>query len=68
MYGVLFQTEAQLSLKNAGLPSIFFLDTKSICLVLFSLLSFRPRKNILASVSIAHTNLECLEMHRTYAQ
>ena len=29
MYDVLYQTEAQLSLKNALLPPIFFLDSKS---------------------------------------
>ena len=29
MYGVLSQIEAELSLKNAWLPLIFFLDTKS---------------------------------------
>ena len=29
MYGVLSQIEAKLSLKNAWLPPIFFLDVKS---------------------------------------
>ena len=29
MYGILSQIEAYLSLKNAWLPPIFFLDTKS---------------------------------------
>ena len=31
MYGILFQIEAWLSLKNAGLPQISFLDSKSTC-------------------------------------
>ena len=31
MYGIFFQIEALLSLKNAWLPQIFFLDTKSTC-------------------------------------
>ena len=31
MYGVLFKIEAFLSLKNAWLSPIFFLDTKSTC-------------------------------------
>ena len=31
MYGGLFQIEAELSPKNAWLPPIFFLDTKSAC-------------------------------------
>ena len=43
MYGVLSQIEAQLSLKNAWLPTIFFLDTKSTYEDLLSLYSFKPR-------------------------
>ena len=31
MYGVLFQIEALLSLKNVWLPKNFLLDTKSTC-------------------------------------
>ena len=31
LYGVFFQIEALLSLKNALLPPIFFLDSKSTC-------------------------------------
>ena len=31
MYGVFFQIEALLSVKNAWLPQLFFLDTKSTC-------------------------------------
>ena len=31
MYGILFQIEAQLSVKNAWLPLIFLLDTKISC-------------------------------------
>ena len=31
MYGVFFQIEALLSMKNAWLPQNFFLDTKSTC-------------------------------------
>ena len=31
MYGVLLQIEALLSLKNAWLPQLFFLDAKSTC-------------------------------------
>ena len=31
MYGLFFQIEALLSLKNTWLPQIFFLDTKSTC-------------------------------------
>ena len=31
MYGIFFHIEALLSLKNAWLPPIFFLDAKSTC-------------------------------------
>ena len=31
MYGILLQIEALLSLKNAWLPQIFFLDAKNTC-------------------------------------
>ena len=44
MYGVLFQIEAYLSLKNAWLPPIFFLDTKTTYFYLLSPDSFKPRK------------------------
>ena len=49
-----FQIEALLSLKNAWLPPIFFLDTKSTFLVLLSPHSFKPRKNIPVLVGITH--------------
>ena len=51
MYGVISQTEAQLSLKNAWLPPIFFLDTNSTFEDLLYLHSFKLRKNIPALVS-----------------
>ena len=31
LYGIYFQIKALLSQKNAPLPQIFFLDTKSTC-------------------------------------
>ena len=68
MYGVLSQLEAYLSLKNAWLPPIFFLDTKTTYFYPLSLDSFKPRKNILVLVSITDWKLEYLEMRRTYAQ
>ena len=52
MYGILSQIEAKLSLKNAWLPLIFFLDTKSTYLDRLSPDSFKPRKNIPVLVSI----------------
>ena len=68
MYGVLSQIEAYLSLKNAWLPQIFFLDTKTTYFYLLSPDSFKPRKNIPVLVSITDRKLEDLEMRRTYAQ
>ena len=68
MYGVLFQIEAYLSLKNAWLPPIFFLDTKTTYFYLRSPDSFKPRKNILVLASITDRKLEYLEMRRMYAQ
>ena len=68
MYGVLSQIEASLSLKNAWLPPIFFLDTKSTYSDLLSPDSFKPRKNIPVLVSIDDRKSEYLEMRRTYAQ
>jgi len=68
MHGVLSQIEAQLSLKNAWLPPIFFLVTKSAYWDLLSPNSFKPRKNIPVLVSIGDRNSEYLEMRRTYAQ
>ena len=68
MNGVLSQIEAHLSLKNAWLPLIFFLDTKSTYEDLLYLHSLRPRKNIPALVSIGDRKSEYLEMRRTYAQ
>ena len=58
----------QLSLKNAWLPPIFFLDTKSTYEDLLYLHSFKPRKNIPALVSIGDRKSEYMEMRRTYAQ
>ena len=68
MYGVLSQIEAQLSLRNAWLPPVFFLDTKSTYEDLLSLHSFKPCKNIPALVSITDRKSEYLQMSRTYAQ
>ena len=68
MYDVLFQIEALLSLKNAWLPPIFLLDTKSTCQVLLSPHSFEPRKNTPVLKSTTHRKSEYLEMRRTYAQ
>ena len=56
MYGgFFFQIEALLSLKNAWLSPVFFLDTKSTCHVLLSPHSFTPRKNIPVLVSTNHS-------------
>ena len=68
MYGVLSQIEAYLPLKNAWLPPIFFLDTKTAYFYILSPDSFKPRKNIPVLVSITDRELEYLEMRRTYAQ
>ena len=68
MYGVFSQIEAYLSLKNAWLPPIFFLDTKTTSFYLLSPDSFKPCKNIPVLVSITDGKLEYLEMRRTYAQ
>ena len=68
MYGVLSQIETYLSLKNAWLPPIFFLDAKTTYFYLLSPDSFKPRKNIPVLVSITDRELEYLEMRRTYAQ
>ena len=62
------QIEAYLSLKNAWLPPIFFLDTKSTHENLLSADSFKPRKNIPVLVSIGDRKSEYLEMRRTDAQ
>ena len=68
MYGVVFQIVTLLSLKNAWLLPIFFLDTKSTWLVLLFQNSFKPRKNIPVLVGTTHRKPEYLEMRRTYAQ
>ena len=68
MYGVLFQIEAQLSLKNARLLPIFFLDTKITCQVLLSPHNFEPRQNIPVLISTNNRKPEYLEMRRMYAQ
>ena len=63
MYGVFFKIEA-LSLKNTWLPLIFLLDTKTTCLVLLSLHSFKPGKNIPVLVGTTHSKPKYLKMHR----
>ena len=68
MYGVLSQIEAQLSLKNAWLPPIFFLDTNNTYQDLLSLHNFKQRKNIPVLVSITDRKSDYLQMRRTYAQ
>ena len=68
MYGVFFQIEALLSLKNAWLPPIFFMDNKITCLVLLSPHTFKARKNIPVLVGTTHRKPEYLEMGRTCAQ
>ena len=68
MYGAFSQIEAYLSLKNAWLPPIFFLDTKTTYFYLLSPDSSKPRKNIPVLGSITDRKLEYLEMRRTYAQ
>ena len=68
MYGILSQIEALLSLENAWLPPIFFLDTKSTYKDLLSPDSFKLRKNIPVLVCIADRKPEYLEICRTYAQ
>ena len=68
MYGVLSQIEAYLSLKNAWLPLIFLLDTKTTYFYLLSPDSFKPRKNISVLVRITNRKLKYREMRRTYAQ
>ena len=64
MYGVLSQIKAYLSLKNALLPPIFFLDTKTTYFYLVSLDSLKLRKTIPVLVSITDRKLEYLEMCR----
>ena len=54
MCGVSFQIEAFLALKNAWLPLIFYLDTKSTCKVLFSTHSLKQCKNIPELVGTTH--------------
>ena len=68
MYGVLSQIKAYLSLKNASLPPIFFLHTKTTYFYLLSLDSFKLRKNIPVLASITDRKLEYLEMRRMYVQ
>jgi len=54
--------------KNAWLPPIFFLGTKSTCQVLLSPYSFKARKNIPVLVGATHGKPENLKMRRMYAQ
>ena len=62
------QIEAKLSLKNAWLPPIFLLDTKTTNRDLLSPDSFQLRKNIPVLVSITDRKPDYLEMRKTYAQ
>ena len=48
--------------------NFLFLDTKGTCLVLLSLHSFKPCKNIPVLVGTTHSKPEYHEMRRTYAQ
>ena len=68
MYGVLSKIEAtcKLSLKNAWLPPIFHLDTKTTYRDLLSPHSFKLRKNIPVLVSITDRKPDYLEMRRKY--
>ena len=61
MYGVLFQTEAYLSLNNGRLPvpPIFFLDNKNTCLVLISPHSLKLQKSILVLDVLKHHSQGC---------
>ena len=71
MYGVFSESDFYLSLKNAWLPPVFFLDTKSTYEDLLSPVSFKLRKNIPLLVSITDRKAEyirTLEMRRTCAQ
>ena len=63
-----FQIEALLSLKNAWLSPLFFLDTKSTWYVLLSPHSFKPHKYIPVLEVTTNRKPEYLEMQRTYAQ
>ena len=63
-----FQIKAQLSLKNAWLPPIFFLDSDSPCYNLLYPRSLKPRKNIVVLVDKFLKKPEYPEMRRTYAQ
>ena len=60
-----FQLEHQLSLKNAWLPPIFFLDSDSPCWDLVFPHSHNLRKNIIVLVG---KFLKRPEMRSTYAQ
>ena len=60
------QIEALLSLKNAWLPQIFFLDTKSTYKVLLSPHRVKPRKNIPVLVGTTYRKPEYLEMLRMF--
>ena len=63
-----FHISAQLSLKNAWLPPIFFLDSDSPCQDLLFPLSHKPIKNIVVFVGKFLKKPEYPEMRRTYAQ
>ena len=69
MYGVFIQIEALLSPKNAQLPPIFFLDTKSVCWFCFLCIVLnRAKKYIPVLVGTTHRKNKYVEMRRTYAQ
>ena len=67
-YGIFSQIEHKLSLKNAWLLPIFFIDYYGTCQGLFSPQKFKPRKNMPVLVGTTHRKPEYLEMRRTYAQ
>ena len=69
IYGILSQIEVKLSLKNAWLLPILYLDTKSTYEDLLSLDSFKLCKDITVLVSITDRKpaYMYLEMCRTYA-
>ena len=68
MYGVLSQIEGRLSLKNAWLPHIFFLDTNGTYRDLLSTDSLNPSKNTTVLKASPIGKREYVEMRRTYAQ
>ena len=68
MYGVFFQIEALLPLKNAWFLLILFLDYKEHAKVCFLRIVLNHAKNIPVLVSTTHRKPEYLQMCRTYAK